>query len=71
MVVREKEAAWADTDTLVFDHERTIVAVSSEEIARRPELFDRVFAFAFDTLGLQSLELQVHAQLPTDKAYRS
>jgi len=49
-------------------YSRATVDLSADLAAQRDDLYDRVFAFAFDVLGLQSVELRVR---PSDKGPRA
>jgi len=49
-------------------YSKATVDLSADLAAQQGDLYDRVFAFAFDVLGLQSVELRVR---PSDERLRA
>ena len=46
---------------------RGLIDLSADLVAEQPDLFDRVFAFAFDVLGLVTIDLRIRPSEPETK----
>src|SRR5262249_32674282 len=56
--------AWQHIDEHRTDKTKGTVEVSAGLLAQQSDLLDRLFAYAFDMLGLYTLELRVRATEP-------
>lgn len=48
-----------DTPELVTGRVKDTIEVSEDMVAQQPDLLDRIFAFAFDVQGLQTIDIRI------------
>jgi hypothetical protein len=61
MIIVQHDGAleWSDTNECAMGRAMDTVEVPADALAQQSDLLDRLFALAFDRLGLQTLELRV------------
>lgn len=62
MIILERDGSllWTHPDSPVSDATRGTIDVPASALTQSNNVIDRILDFAFDVLGLQTIELRIH-----------